>query len=131
MDPDKPPLLVRESESFKFTQPNGVTRNVGYHVDDMTTGKKGFLRYTPLFRKHNSYALTCDLLKEINDDIELIYVIDKDSRELFRFTVEDFVKAPLIRDNRQDQYAPNRDQHRGRWKNGDQYVVVEGEEEDE
>lgn len=130
MDPEKPPLLIREDDPIEFTQPNGKTRTIGFHVDDMTTGKHAFLRYTTRFWIHNSHALTCDLLAEYREeygDPELMYVIDKDTKELFRYRVRDFVRGRTIEDNRQTQFALNADENIGCWEKGWQYVVTEDE----
>lgn len=95
-------------------------RQVGrYGVD-----AKGYivaLFYKPRFRIHDSYAMSCELYKEV-DDVSWFYILDTDDDGLYRFKPETYYDAPIVYGNGQRQFAPDRDQHDDYWPNGQDLI---------
>lgn len=93
---------------------------VGTYALDEDTGKIVFVRWSVLFRIRDSYAFSADLLEEI--DASTIYVIDNDTKKVYRFRWDDYYDGPLEEFNGELQFCLPRSEATGEWESLDEVL---------
>lgn len=98
-------------------------KQVGYYATNLETGKIVVAMWKPLFRIHNSYALSVGLYEQIDDDVTWFFVVDQDTGDVYRFHRDTYYDAPIKYGNSQRQLAPPRDEHDGMWPDSEDDIV--------
>lgn len=71
-----------------------------------------------------SYSTSVGLLNKIDDDVEYIYMYDKNTKELYKFKRSTYEREP-VNPHDEDQKSPHVACNIGYWENGEE--IVEGE----
>lgn len=98
-------------------------RQVGQYGVDESTGRIVAVFWKPLFRKENSYALSCDLYRKIDDSVRIYFVVDGDSNELYKFHADTYYNARIVYGGGERQFAPDIDENIGRWPDADDHLL--------
>lgn len=69
----------------------------------------------------DSYSTSVRLLEQIDDEVEYLYMYDKNKKELFKFRRDTYEDDP-VNPHDEDQKSPHVARAIGHWKNGEQIV---------
>lgn len=88
-------------------------KKIGAYALDHSNGEICFVRWTVLYRKHQSYAFSAELLDGL--DAEKIYVVDKNSANVYLFTKNQYQEGEMVKENGEFQYTLGRDKAIQSW----------------
>lgn len=83
-------------------------RQVGQYAVELDTGNIVIAMWKPLFRIKDSYALSCGLSDQIDDEVNYFYVVDTDNGDVRKFDVDTYFDAPIFHFNDQRQFVPKK-----------------------
>jgi hypothetical protein len=69
----------------------------------------------------DSYSTSVGLLNQIDDDVEYLYMYDKNTKELFKFKRDTYEKHET-NPHDEDQKSPHVAHNIGHWKNGEEII---------
>lgn len=96
---------------------------VGQYGTDLSTGRIIAVFWKPLFRKENSYALSCELYKQIEDHVRTFYIVDSGNGDVYRFPRQTYYDAPIVYGNGQRQFCPDRSENTGHWPDAEDEML--------
>lgn len=95
-------------------------KTVGVYALDKQSGEIVILCWKVIFRKHNSYAFTAELLDDI--DASKIYVVDKGDESVSLFTKNQYQDGPMVKNDRGYQYILDRGEALNTWDTLDEIL---------
>lgn len=91
-------------------------KKIGRYATDLDTGRIVYVTWKTLLEREESYPLAIRFYNRLRDDVEWIYVVDKDSDDVFRFHRSDYENAERVQYSGRLQYAPDAyTENHGRW----------------
>lgn len=96
---------------------------VGCYASRLRTDGRCVVLWKVLHRYQNSYSTSVALLEQIDDDVEYLYMYDKDKKELFKFKRETYEKHETnYFKEEQPQKSPHVAHNIGHWENGEEII---------
>lgn len=80
-------------------------RRCGFYCYDGV--EKVFIQYTIRHRKENAFPMSIGLFHQLDGDTTRIYVVDKDTEDVYRFPREAYEEARTICKEQGESYAPH------------------------
>lgn len=94
--------------------------SVGCYALNHTNGEIVAVRWTTLFRRYNSYAISSSLLEDI--ECSKIFTIDKSDDSVYLFTKDDYWRGEMTKNDRGFQNILERTEYRGKWDSLDEIL---------
>lgn len=95
------------SDEKVFYNDNGEEKLVGQHARN-ANGEYVYVMWQTLLRMESSFAMTTDVFEQVSDDVRYIYVIDKQTKDLYKFDYATYRDAETRTYNNQKQLIPPR-----------------------
>lgn len=93
---------------------------VGRYARELS-GERVVVLWKVYHKYQESYSTSIGLLDKIDDDVDTLYMFDKDTKELFKFQRKTYEKHPT-NPHDEDQKSPHIAHNIGHWENGDEIV---------
>lgn len=89
----------------------------------LLTGERVAVLWKVLHEYQKSYSTSVGLLKKLDDDVETLFMYDKDKKELYKFQRRTYKKSETNTfKEEQPQKSPHVATNIGHWENGDEIV---------
>lgn len=86
--------------------------------------EKVFIQYTIRHRKEDAFPISVDLFHRLDTDVTQIFVVDKDTNDVYRFPCEAYESARRICREGAESYAPDPEtDHTGYWADAKHEII--------